>query len=153
MKAPEPVIEIQGARKAAVDLHALGERGSDIRRVSEKVRSVYRRSTTRRFASMGLGSWPQLATSTLERKRRGGYDTQAMRRTGDLERALTAPRASNQIDRRDRTEFRFGTTLPYAPYHDAGTGGEKRRELIELTANERAEISRLISAYVSRAQA
>ena len=76
-----------------------------------------------------------------------------MRRSGDLERALTAPRASEQIDRRDPTEFRFGTTLPYAGYHDTGTGGEKKRELVELSPSERAEVSRLVSAYVARAQA
>jgi hypothetical protein len=147
------MLEVRGARKAAVDLAELGERGSDIRRVSEKVRSIYRRSNERRFASNGLGSWPPLADSTVERKLRGGYDPRPMRRTGDLERALTAPRASDQIDRRDRTEFRFGTTLPYAGYHDSGTGGEKKRELVELTASERNQISDLISAYVARAEA
>jgi len=150
LRAPEPMIEVRGARKAAVDLHQLGERGSDIRRVSEKVRSIYRRSNERRFASMGLGSWPALADSTVERKRRGGYDPRAMRRSGALERALTSPRARDQVDVRDPSEFRFGTTLPYAGYHDAGTGGEKRRELVELTAAERAEVSRLISDYIAK---
>ena len=153
MKAPQPMIEVRGARKAAVDLAELGERGSDIRRVSEKVRAIYRKSNERRFASMGLGSWSPLADSTKERKRRGGYDARAMRRTGALERSLTAPRASDQVDRRDKTEFRFGTTLPYAGYHDSGTGGEKKRELVELTPAERHEVSRLISAYIAKAQA
>lgn len=152
MKAPQPSIEIRGARKAAVDLAELGERGSDIRRVSEKVRSIYRRSNARRFASSGLGSWPALADSTVERKAREGSSGPPMVRSGDLMRALTSPRAADQVDRRDRTEFRFGTTLPYAVYHDSGTGGEKKRELVELTANERAQVSRLISAYVARAE-
>lgn len=153
MKGPEPMLEVRGARKAAVDLAELGERGSDIRRVSEKVRTIYRKSNERRFASRGLGSWPALADSTLERKARGGYPSQTLVRSGDLERSLTAPRASDQIDRRDKTEFRFGTTLSYAAYHDSGTGGEKRRELVELTPAERAEVSRLISGYVARAEA
>jgi phage gpG-like protein len=153
VKGPEPMIEVRGARKAAVDLAELGERGSDIRRVSEKVRSIYRKSNERRFASNGLGSWPGLAASTVERKSRGGYDARPMRRSGALERSLTAPRAADQVDRRDKTEFRFGTTLPYAAYHDTGTGGEKKRELVELTPAERQEVSRLISTYVARAQA
>ena len=152
MKGPEPVIEVRGARKAAVDLAALGERGSDIRRVSEQVRSVYRKSNERRFASNGLGSWPALAPSTVERKARAGAVAPPMVRTGALERSLTAPRASDQVDRRDKTEFRFGTTLSYAVYHDTGTGGEKKRELVELTASEREQISRLISGYVARAE-
>jgi hypothetical protein len=147
------MIEIRGARKAAVDLAELGERGSDIRRVSEKVRAIYRKSNERRFASNGLGAWPELADSTKQRKLAGGYDPRPMRRSGALERALTSPRASDQIDRRDKTEFRFGTTLTYAQYHDAGTGGEKKRELVELTASEREQVSTLIRDYIHRAQA
>jgi hypothetical protein len=147
------MIEVRGARKAAVDLTELGERGSDIRRVSEKVRAIYRRSNERRFASNGMGSWPTLAPSTIERKQRGGYSGPPMVRSGDLERALTAARASDQVDIRDKTEFRFGTTLPYAIYHDTGTGGEKQRELVQLTAAERNQVSRLISGYVARAEA
>lgn len=153
MRAPQPTIEVRGARKAAVDLTELGERGSDIRRVSEKVRAVYRKSNERRFASMGLGSWPGLADSTIERKRRGGYDPRAMRRTGALERSLVSPRAADQIDRRDKTEFRFGTTLSYAGYHDTGTGGEKKRELVELTSSERLEVSTLIREYIAKDRA
>jgi hypothetical protein len=153
VKAPETTIEVRGARKAAVDLAELGERGSDIRRVSEKVRAIYRKSNERRFASMGLGSWPALAASTVERKAQGGYDARAMRRSGDLERSLTSPRASDQIDRRDKTEFRFGTTLNYGGYHDTGTGGEKKRELVELTASEREQVSRLISDYIAKDRA
>ena len=152
MKAPQPMIEIRGARKAAVDLSELGERGSDIRRVSEKVRSIYRKSNERRFASNGMGSWPALAPATVERKARAGAIAPPMVRTGDLERSLTSARASDQIDRRDKTEFRFGTTLSYAGYHDSGSGGMKRRELVELTASERNQVSKLISAYVSRAE-
>ena len=153
MRAPQPTIEVRGARKAAIDLHELGERGSDIRRVSEKVRAIYRKSNERRFGSNGLGAWPELADSTKDRKRRGGYDPRPMRRSGALERSLTSPRAAEQIDRRDKTEFRFGTTLGYAAYHDTGTGGEKRRELLELTAAERNEVSRLISEYVAKDRA
>ena len=153
MKAPQTTLEVRGAAKAAADLAELGERGSDIRRVSEKIRAIYRQSNARRFGSSGLGSWPALADSTVERKQAGGYPAQTLVRSGDLERALTASRASDQIDRRDPTEFHFGTTLPYAGYHDTGSGGEKKRELVELTASEREQVSNLISAYVARAEA
>lgn len=149
----QPSIEVHGARKAAVDLAQLGERGSDIRRVSEKVRSIYRKSNERRFASGGLGSWPELADATKERKLRGGYDPRPMRQTGALERSLTSPRAGNQIDQRDKTEFRFGTTLSYAAIHDTGGHGSPRRELVELTASERNEVSRLVSEYIAKDRA
>jgi hypothetical protein len=152
--APSSVsIEQHGAAQAAVDLRELGDRGSDIRRVSEKVRRVYRDSNERRFATQGLGSWPSLADSTDDRKAREGADVRPMRRSGALYRALTSARANDQIDVRERTEFRFGTTLPYAGYHDSGTGGEKRRELVELTPAERRQVDELIEAWIARSRA
>jgi phage gpG-like protein len=149
VKGPEPILEVRGAGKAAADLAELGVRGSDIRRVADDVRAVYRKSNARRFASSGLGAWPALADSTLERKQRGGYPSQTLVRSGDLARSLTSTRAPDQIDERDPAALRFGTTLPYAGYHDTGTGGEKKRELVELTAAEHDEISRLVSDYIA----
>lgn len=153
MKGLEPQIEVRGQRKAAIDLRQLGERSSDIRRVSEKVRSIYRKSNERRFDTSGSGTWPPLAADTKERKARAGLDPRPMRATGALYRSLTSPRASDQVDRRDPTEFRFGTTLPYARFHDLGTGGEKKRELIELTPAEQHQIRKIVSAYIARAEA
>jgi phage gpG-like protein len=152
VKPTEPSIEVRGATKAAVDLHQLGERGSDIRRVSEKVRSVYRKSNERRFASDGAGSWAPLDQATKDWKSRRNIDPRPLRgATGALYRSLTSPRAANQIDRRDKTEFRFGTTVPYAGYHAFGKGS-MHRDPLELNAAERDEITRLISAYVAKAQ-
>jgi hypothetical protein len=152
MKAPEPMLEARGTAKAAADLTAIGERGSDIRRVAEQIRTIYRHSNARRFASNGLGAWPALAASTVERKQAGGYDSRPMRRSGALEAALTSPSSSDQVDERDRSELRFGTTLPYAGYHDTGTGGEKRRELVELTPAERDQVTTLLGAYIAGAE-
>jgi len=138
-----------GAEQAAVDLRGLGERGSDIRRTSERVRSIYRRSNERRFATEGVGSWARLADSTVERKASGGYGSRGpMVRTGALERALTSPRAAAQVDERDPTQFRFGTTLPYAGA--AGAAGGHLRKLIDLTVSERREISDLIGGYIAK---
>lgn len=145
--APEPTIEVRGATAAAVDLKRLGDRGSDIRRVSEKVRAVYRRSNEQRFGSGGAGSWPPLAPATKEKKAREGLDPRPLRETGALYRSLTSPRVAGQIDERDPTEFRFGTTLPYAYVQT------KTRDLIELTASDRKQVTDLISGYISRAQA
>ena len=152
MRPPEPSIEVRGVRQAAVDLTQLGERGSDIRKVSEKVRSVYRRSNEERFGSGGRGRWAELAPSTKRRKARDALDPRTLRATGALYRSLTAPRAANQVDRRDPTEFRFGTTVPYAGYHNFGKG-RMHRDLIELTSGERDQISKLISDYIARDRA
>ena len=153
MRAPEPIIESRGAGKAAADLAAVGKRGSDIRQVANQVRTIYLRSNQRRFATNGGGQWPSLKPSTVDRKARQGIDPRPLHgATGDLYRSLTSAHAAEQIDTRDRTELRFGTTVPYAGFHDQGKG-RMHRELIELTAAEREQVSQTISAYVAKAEA
>lgn len=145
--APVITCESKGVAQAVTDLDKLGKRASDVRRVSEKVRSVYRKSNEQRFA--GEAGWRPLADSTVERKVQGGFDPRPERRTGALYRALTSPRASGQVDVRDPSELRFGTTLPYARYQQ-GTGHQPKRDLIDLRPSERKEIDRLIAAYIAR---
>lgn len=144
------IVESKGVPEAVTDLRALAERGSDIRRVSEQVRSVYRRSNERRFD--GSAGWAGLAESTRERKTREGLDSRPMRATGALYRALTEPRASGQVDEREPTEFRFGVSLYYAHF-SRGTKTEPERDLIDLSVRERHEIDDLISTYVSKGRA
>jgi phage gpG-like protein len=146
---PQMSVTQQGAGKAAVDLHKLGDRASDVRRVSEKVRSVYRKSNERRFQRDGDGDWPRLADTTEERKAREGLDPRPLRATDRLYRSLTSTRATGQVDVRDPTEFRFGTEIPYARFHDTGRGVPTRK-LIEFTPAERKQITELISGYVAK---
>ncbi len=141
---PQPSIEVHGAAKAAVDLRQMGERSSDIRRVSEKVRSVYRKSNERRFDSAGYGSWPPLDPETSRQKADAGQDPRPLRATGALYKALTAPRARGQIDRRDRDEFRFGTDLRYSVFQ-----APRGRDPMQLLDSEKHEISRLIGDYIA----
>lgn len=150
MSGPSFEIKQHGTAKAVSDLAKLGERGSDIRRVSEKVRSVYRKAEERTFDQSGPG-WPPLADTTRDRKLREGLDPRPLRATGALYRALTAARAAGQIDIREPTEFRFGTTLPYARFHDSGEGVPQRKP-IQLTVAERRQIEQLISAFIAREQ-
>ena len=146
MSQGQPEIHAEGVTQAVTDLNALGERASDVRRVSEKVRSVYRRSEEQMFSTRGRGTWPRLAEATLRIKSQQGYPPDILVRTGALRRALTAARASNQIDLRNPTEFHFGTTLPYAQFVN------RRRTLIDLHVGDRQEITDLIRRYVTRAQ-
>jgi phage gpG-like protein len=151
VKAPQPIIETRGAGKAAADLKQLGDRGSDVRRVADKVRKVYLRSNQRRFQTGGSGQWPSLKPSTVERKARQNLDPRPLRATGTLYRSLTSSRAADQVDQREATELRFGSTVPYAGYHDQGKG-RMHRELIELTASERAQVSKAVSDYIAKAE-
>lgn len=144
----DQLIETRGVEKATADVAALGNRAQRATRdVSYKVRTVFRKSEEQRFERTGPG-WPRLAASTVERKARQGLDPRTLRATGDLYRSLTASRASNQIDARLPDEFRFGTTVPYAGYHDTGAGVPKR-DLIDLSVKERRDIDKAIRDYIA----
>jgi len=141
-------VQVRGADAAAKSVRDIGTRASDVRDTSYKVRTVYRKSEMRRFESAGPG-WPPLKESTLERKARQGFPSSTLRATDALYRAMTAPRANDQIDIRKPTEFHFGTTLPYAGYHDIGQGVPQRK-LIDLSASEQEQINRAISNFVAK---
>jgi phage gpG-like protein len=143
-------IEVKGEEKAAADLAALGVRAGDIRPLSYKVRTIFRKAEQERFDYSGPG-WPPLADSTRERKARQGLDPRAMRAKETLYRSLTSPRASFQVDRRDRTEFEFGTTVPYAHFHETGRG-VPARPLIDLTPRQQHDINDAIAAFIARNQ-
>jgi phage gpG-like protein len=145
-------VKEKGVTQAKVDLSAMGERSSDIRRLSEQTRSIVRKSNDRRFHNRGDGSWPALNDEYATQKTLDGYDPRPLRRKNMLYRALTSPRAAGQIDQRDKTEFRFGTNLPYARYADHGTQNEPQRKLIELRMDEQKRISDLINRYIAKGQ-
>jgi hypothetical protein len=144
--APQPVLEVRGARQAAAHLLELGERGADIRPIADQVRTVYRRSNARRFGSDGRGSWPPLAASTLAQKRKAGAPEAPLQRTRALVRSLTGD--DGAVDERQPTALRFGTTLAYARYHDHGTKRMPKRAPVDLSEAEHAEIAKIVSAHV-----
>lgn len=147
---PGMTIEARGVGKTVSDLEKLGERGSDVRRVSEKVRAVYRKSNEKRFG--GYARWKPLDAETVERKRRNAQDERVERQSGALHKSLTSARASGQIDIREKEVMRFGSTLFYARWQDKGTKTQPKRKLISISKRDKETIVGLITRYVARNQ-
>lgn len=142
-------IDAKGVQRTAKHMHDVAKRAGNVKDASYKVRTVYRKAEERQFQSRGGGAWPALKESTRESKARHNYDPRPMRATNALYRALTSPRAAGQVDERKPDEFRFGTDLPYASFHDRGKGVPLRK-LINLTAAERQDIDDALSAFIAR---
>jgi len=143
-------VQEKGSLRAAFDLEELGRRASDIRPLSYKVRTAFRQAEEARFDRQGPG-WPPLADSTKERKARQGLDPRVMRAKQVLYRSLTSPRAALQVDRREQHEMEFGTQVPYAHFHQTGTG-VPRRPLVELTVAQHQALTEAMAEYVSKGQ-
>ena len=140
-------ISEKGAAKAAHDLELLGRRAQDVRPVSYKVRTVFRKAEQSRFVYQGPG-WERLAEGTQLRKSREGLDPRILRAKNVLYRSLTSPSAAFQVDRRDAHEFEFGSDVPYAHFHQEGRGVPERI-LIDLTPAERRQMTKAMQAYIA----
>jgi phage gpG-like protein len=141
-------VEQRGAGKAAVDLHKLGVRASDVRPIASKTSRIIAESNERRFQTRGRGRWEPLDPDTSARKSRQGEDPRLLRRTNKLHASLTRPRPSET----NRTELSFGTDLPYARFVNSGTKWMPARKLIDLAAPERKEITKVIGGYIAKEQ-
>jgi phage gpG-like protein len=146
---PDGFIDAKGVQRTAKHMDDVARRAGNVKDASYKVRTVYRKAEERRFQSRGAGSWPALKESTREWKARTNSDPRMMRATNALYKALTSPRAGGQVDERKPDEFRFGTDLPYATFHDRGKGVPLRK-LIDLTPAERQEIDDALGDYIAR---
>jgi phage gpG-like protein len=82
-----------------------------------------RQQIAEQFATEGAAGstpWAPLAPSTLGKSRRrlGGI----LYSTGALFESLTDPRAPGHVEQVSAKELLFGSALPYAAYHQTGTG-------------------------------
>jgi len=137
-----------GDKQAAASVHAVGERGGDLRGAAAKVRTIVRQAQEQRFDSAGFGRWPALKQSTIENKARTNSDRRPLRKTGALYRSLTAARARGQVDDRKRDSLAFGTNLPYARFHQQGKG-VPQRELESFPTRIDRELTRAMDEYVT----
>lgn len=137
-------VSCTGAQETAAQLERVSDRGSDIGKAAAKVRTVYRKAQEEHFASANHGSWPALDKRTVEAK----GSARILRRTDALYKSLTAARASFQVDDRSHSVLTFGTSVPYAPFHDLGRG-VPRRALMEFTAAEQKAMAEALGQFVT----
>ena len=139
--------------RAAVNmLTEMGVRAKDVRKVSTRVRKIYRRAEKQRFDTRGPG-WAPLAQSTIERKARGNMDPRILRARGDLYDSLVKSRAENQVNVKRPDSFRFGTSVPYARYHEyakkmSGPGHVPTRELVGLSEHDLHDIAGVLGEFI-----
>lgn len=139
-------IEEHGVAEAVKMLDELGERGGDIRPLTNRIERIFHRSTRSRFEQEGPG-WPPLAPATRARKARQGQ-TKMLRATDALFASLTGG-GGGTVSKRP-TELRFGSDVSYAFYHEYGTEKMPQRQLVRLTKAEEREIADLVADYIAK---
>jgi phage gpG-like protein len=113
------------------------------------------REEQQQFATEGRhasGGWKPLKPATLASKRRRGLRMEILQATGDLMSSLTDRGDKNMIFDAKPTELVFGTSVPYAIFHQTGTRRMSRRRPIELTEQTRRECVRILQRYLIEAR-
>ena len=95
----------------------------------------------------GSGGWPALKESTVKAKKRKGQMPWIERATEELFKSLTED-APGSIAEVTSDWLRYGTDVPYAKFQQTGTVHMPRRRLVQLTGEERVELTKLVQRYL-----
>lgn len=104
------------------------------------------------FASEGAlasAGWAPLAPATVARKAAAGLDPRILHATGKLAASLTEPLGGGDAIREVAPdEMRFGTTVPYARFHQLGTERMPQRRPIELRERDRRALVQTLQRFL-----
>ena len=96
------------------------------------------------FATRGYGKWRPLASSTIADKRRRGYSSKPLVRTGVYRVSSSGLRGL----RLRRNELEITSPIIYAKYHEYGSRHIPKRAVFELVAERiRPELPKLYSEW------
>ena len=97
--------------------------------------------------SYGSGGWPALAESTIESKQSRGKDNGILRASNDLFNSLTSEGPGSIADI-SKEWLRYGTSIPYAGFHQSGTTNMPQRRVVRLPESERRMLVSLMQRYL-----
>jgi phage gpG-like protein len=132
-------LDVFGDKQVARELLRFGDRAADVRPAWNAIIGRLERLEAEQFDSQGgrgSGGWAPLAPATVAEKARRGLDPRILHATGRLRASLTG-RGGDAIRESHPDEMRFGTSVPYARFHQQGTSRMPRRREIELRELDR----------------
>lgn len=109
------------------------------------------RTVKRQFDSQGVyggGSrWTPITDSWKKQKQREGRSPDIMRYTGRLEDSFLVDDHEEHLSITMANELWWGTTVPYASYHQHGTDIMPVRKLIQPPEGSRRQMVRILQRY------
>lgn len=121
----------------------------DARPAFRRIAPLLEAATLRRFESEGAyggEKWAPLAASTLARKPAGQGILVA---SGRLRASLTQETAADGIRQMTPQSFRWGSSVPYGRFHQAGTSRMPQRRVVKFPESvKRAVVRELQKAMV-----
>lgn len=118
----------------------------DLRDVWPAVVIDLREITQEQFTGQGVGDsgqWAALSPRYAAWKRRHYPGKTILRRTDRLIESLTGNKLDSIVNLRP-DHLEFGTRVPYAIFHQRGSGKQKRRKIFDLNERQRTRIMKSI---------
>lgn len=139
--------EIEGVPAIRHELVGFRDRALDAGPVLAAVLVDMRRLEIELFDTEGRGEWPELAQTTKERKAQMGYPAKILQATEALYDSLTGGGAGH-VERITEYEVIYGTTIPWAGFHQTGTSKMPARPPVDVREEDVRRWSKMVHAYV-----
>lgn len=141
--------EIAGVPEIRHELVGFAERALNAAPVLAAIASSMRALEIELFDTEGRGEWPELAASTVERKAEQGYPSKILQETEALYDSLAGGiGAPGHVEYVTENEIVYGTTIPWAKYHQYGTSKMPPRPPVDVRETDVRGWSKMIHAYV-----
>lgn len=137
-------LDVFGDQQVNRELLRFADRVVDARPLWDHLILQLRLLEQEQFAMQGdraSGGWLDLADSTIARKAAKGRDdpSRILVDSDALLKSLTEPGADDAVHLSEPDMMIFGTTVPYARFHQLGDGVPQRR-FLELTEHDRHDM-------------
>lgn len=101
------------------------------------------------FQDSGIGQtgpWTEVTQRYFDMKKRQGFGTKTLVKTGMLRDSLTIGSAVGAIRRADAGSFAFGSSIKYASFHQMGTSRMPARPPLDLPDSFEKKLKRIMAA-------
>lgn len=126
---------------------------SNLETVWKIVEPGFRQIMREQFDSEGAagrsGKWKPLSPGYAKQKRLQYGDKPILQATNRLERSLTG-RTGDSLVIINRQSVSFGTSVPYATFHQTGTAKMPRRKIIDLSDDQERFLSDVLFGAVDK---
>jgi phage gpG-like protein len=100
------------------------------------------------FLAEGYGEWPALKPSYQARKQQLFGSQTILRATDRLYESMTIRGAPDNVWRIEPLQAAFGTSTPYAIWHQRGTGVMPARPVISLREEDNRRLMRVVQRHL-----
>lgn len=144
------VFDVVGEKQFARAFSRFGDQIKDFRPLWDKIVGSFRRIEAEQFGSeggTGSGGWRPLSPQYAAWKAQHYPGAPILVRKGALKASLVGI-TGYTIDRRTPDSLLIGTSIPYALYHQKGTGRMPARKPIELSMANRDEWTKMTHRFL-----